>query len=228
MPRLRRSLFATPQIPASRYIPYLPMFHKTKSCPIIILAIPLLLWAWDSTASIRGAIDAGFDLARGRIVLLAYGFPPSYRDEYTLLLKERYGIERRQIALCLVSKSLVAYAGSYNRLRVAATKAKFHRDVFTQTAEDARRIWLHTAPGFTPQRRVEYLFSWIPDTPRHRACFRSLKPGMSMEEAVKQCGRADEEIGRDNYVFVYHFADGGTASIAAASLKSIQHVDFHE
>jgi hypothetical protein len=205
----------------------MPLKSKTRLIIPAFIAIPLFLWAWDSSASLRGTLAAGFDLARGHIALLAYGLPPGYRDEYTHLLKERYGIERRQIALCLVSKSLTDYADSYNRMSVAAAKATFHRDVFTETAQDAQRIWLHTAPGFTPQRRVEYLFSWIPDHPRDPACFRSLNPGMSMEDAVQQCGRPDEDIGRDNYVFVYHFADGGTARITAASLKSIQHVDFH-
>lgn len=47
-----------------------------------------------------------------------------------------------------------------------------------------------------------------------------------MEDVVKQCGRPDEEIGGDDYVFVYHFAQRGMASITTASLKNIQHVDF--
>ena len=203
----------------------MPLKSKTRLIIPALIAIPLFLWACDLTASLRGTLGARFDLAHGHIALLAYGLPPGYRDEYTHLLKERYGIERRQIALCLASKSLIDYAHSYNRLSVAAAQAKFHRDVFTETAQDAQRIWLHTAP-FSPQRRIEYLFSWIPDTPRHRACFRSLKPGMSMEDVVKQCGRPDEEIGGDDYVFVYHFAQGGMASITTASLKNIQHVDF--
>jgi hypothetical protein len=199
---------------------------KSRRTIAALAALPLLIWAWDASAPIRGTLLARFDLARGHIALLAYGLPPGYSDEYTRLLKERYTIERRQIALCLVSRSLIAYADSYNRLSVAAAKAKFHHDVFSETAQDAQRIWLHSTPDFTPQRRVEYLFSWIPDTSRHRGCFLSLKSGMSMEDVVKQCGRPDEEIGRDTYVFAYHFADGGTARITAASLKSIQQLDI--
>jgi hypothetical protein len=200
---------------------------KSRRTIAALAALPLLIWAWDASAPIRGTLLARFDLARGHIALLAYGLPPGYSDEYTRLLKERYTIERRQIALCLVSRSLIAYADSYNRLSVAAAKAKFHHDVFSETAQDAQRIWLHSTPDFSPQRRVQYLFSWIPDTPRNRACFLSLKPGISMENVVTQCGRPDEEIGHNNYVFVYYFPDGGKTSITAASLESIQHVDFH-
>ena len=59
------------------------------------------------------------------------------------MLKERYGIEYRQIALCIVNRSTRNYADSYDQLSASAAKAKFHRDVFKETADDAHRIWLH-------------------------------------------------------------------------------------
>jgi hypothetical protein len=85
---------------------------------------------------------AEFDLCRGHYALQTYGLNP-WADEYSRLLKQRYGIETHVMALCIVSDTVIAYADNYNFLSTAAANHKFGKDVFKECREDARRNWEH-------------------------------------------------------------------------------------
>lgn len=108
-----------------------------------LCAVSLIL---EQTASLRGRLVASFDVAVGRYELLGYGLPPPYRDDYVRLLRERYGIEYRQEALCLVSKRLVDYVDAYDSVSVAAAQRKFGHDIFTETIDEARAHWNDAHP----------------------------------------------------------------------------------
>ena len=90
------------------------------------------------TAPMRGRLTARYDVWRGHYVLLAYGLPPAWRSQYAQLLQERYGIEVRTVALCIVSETLVSYADGYDEVSAAAANHKFGHDVFKECAEVAR------------------------------------------------------------------------------------------
>lgn len=193
----------------------------------ILMALILMAWIWDLTAGARGTLEARLDLERGRYAILAYGLPPGGRDEYTRLLRERYGIERRQIALCIVDRSTVAFADSYNHVSVAAAQKKFGQEIFEQTWQDAQRAWLHQQ--FPRERIVNYLFSYIgntADTQHDPVCLRLVKPGMPMKEIVERCGRPDEDVGSDKYQFVYRMLNGSSVTITARSLLNIEQVTY--
>jgi hypothetical protein len=200
--------------------------HATIVAAITILILLILVGQeWDPTASARGRLKARFDLARGHYAILAYGLPPGGRDEYTRLLKERYGIERRQIALCIVGSSTMAYAHSYNGISVPAAQKRFGQDVFERTWKDAQRAWLHQ--HFSKERIVSYLFAYLgktADSGHDPVCLRSVKAGMSMEEIVKTCGPPDEDRGRDRYEFVYRMPNGAEVTITAMSLLHVERV----
>jgi hypothetical protein len=205
--------------------------HKTRFTILATIAIPIVLilmaWIWDVTAAARGTLEAQFDLASGHYAILAYGLPPGGRDEYTQLLKERYGIERRQIALCIVGPSTTAYADSYNHLSVPAAQSRFGHEVFEQTWQDAQRTWLHQR--FPRERVVSYLFPEVgktADTPHDPVCLHSVKPGMPMTEVVERCGRPEEDRGSDKYQFVYRMPDGGRVTLTARSLGNIEQVTY--
>jgi hypothetical protein len=57
------------------------------------------------------------------------------------MLRERYGIETRRVAGCVVSQSLVAYAEGYNSVGADAANRKFGHDVFQESEAEASRIW---------------------------------------------------------------------------------------
>lgn len=84
---------------------------------------------------------ARFDIARGRYEVQGYGLPMPWRAEYAGLLQRRYGVNFRTVALCIVSRSLVAYVDSYNHVSVRAVNRRFGHDVFKECAEEARKNW---------------------------------------------------------------------------------------
>jgi hypothetical protein len=104
-------------------------------------AIALLIVAWFESASMRGRWVARFDLARGHYVVLGYGLPPRGIAEYKQILQERYGVEYRQVALCIVSESLVSYADAYDEVSAAAIESRFGHDIFKKSWDEANRKW---------------------------------------------------------------------------------------
>jgi hypothetical protein len=114
-----------------------------------VLAIAILLgglWGWDSSAASRGQLLARFDLARGHYEILSYGLPVSWRPDYVLLLRERYGIEDRAIAGCIVTNSLVAYADGYNAVSITAANRRYGRDIFRESMIEAASNWKSRHP----------------------------------------------------------------------------------
>ena len=99
-----------------------------------------LFWPWPLAES-RGSLAARIDVAVGSYKVLAIGLPTPWRQEYTRLLQERYGIRTRKMADCIVSRSLVSYVTKYNDVSAAAAKEKFGRDPFQKCYEDAKRDW---------------------------------------------------------------------------------------
>ena len=117
-----------------------------KLTTIIVLALLGLVVGWWVTAGIRGHAVAYFDVARGHYEVQGYGFPEPAVPEYARLLRERYGIEYRQVALCHFSQELENYADAYNSVMVAAARRKFGRDVVTQTLSEAFENWRKQHP----------------------------------------------------------------------------------
>jgi len=116
--------------------------HKILTSAGALLAC-FILWSvvWSVTASARGELITRYDISRGHYEVQGYGLPVPWRPEYSRLLHERYGIEFRTVALCIVSTELVAYADSYNGMSTAAANRKFGHDVFKECAEEARKNW---------------------------------------------------------------------------------------
>jgi hypothetical protein len=99
---------------------------------------------WSVSASARGQMVARFDTGRRHYEVLGYGLPLPWRAEYALLLRERYGIHFRTMALCIVSRTFVSYIDGYNAVSTAAANRKFGHDVFKECAEEARKSWEQT------------------------------------------------------------------------------------
>jgi hypothetical protein len=109
----------------------------------VALAACLILWSvlLSVTASARGELAARYDISRGHYDVLGYGLPDPWRNEYARLLQERYGVKFRTIALCIVSRTLVAYADSYDTVSTTAINRKFGHDVFEECGQEARKNW---------------------------------------------------------------------------------------
>ena len=116
-------------------------YLNRRNSVLAVVAIGLLIVAWYASAPTRGRWAARFDLARGHYVILGYGLPPRGVVEYKQILRARYGVEYKQVALCIVSESLVSYADAYNDVSGAAIKSRFGQDVFKKSGDEADRQW---------------------------------------------------------------------------------------
>jgi hypothetical protein len=108
--------------------------HRTLSVFLVVVGS---LPEWWLSAPLRGELVACFDISRGHYEVLGYGLVSPTRYEYTRLLRERYGVEYRAVADCIVSLTLVSYAGGYNTVSMFAARRKFGHDVFQECEEDA-------------------------------------------------------------------------------------------
>jgi hypothetical protein len=108
---------------------------------LVLVSLLAGLILWPVTARIRGDLAASFDVAQGRYRVFTFGMPAPGRDEYTRILRARYGIETRVVGGCLVSRSLVAYAEVYNSVSADAANRKFGHDVFQESDAEAGRMW---------------------------------------------------------------------------------------
>src|ERR1039457_1694823 len=108
--------------------------HRWLSASLMLVAG---LIGWWVSGGIRGQLVAHFDVARGHYEILSLGFPAPWRSEFARILRERYGIEQRVVAGCMVTLPLLAYTEGYNRVSMTAANRKFGRDVFKESAVDA-------------------------------------------------------------------------------------------
>jgi hypothetical protein len=94
-------------------------------------------------ALVRGQREALSDIARGHYQVLGYGLSVAHPESYPeyVCLRERYGINFRAVAGCVVTDSLVSYADGYNAITIAAANRKFGHDVFLECREVDRKYW---------------------------------------------------------------------------------------
>jgi hypothetical protein len=112
----------------------------------ILTAVIALLFVWyGPLAAPRGRFSAEVDLHRGRFVLLTYGLPPLDSNEYERILRQRYGIEVRRVADCIVSSSEIAFVDAYDHISMAAAQNRFGPNIFidAQIEADAATRRLH-------------------------------------------------------------------------------------
>ena len=116
---------------------------------LVLVSLLAGLILWPVTAGVRGELAASFEVAQGRYRVLAFGLPAPGHDEYERILRERYGIEMRRVAGCVVSRWQVAYWEGYNSVSVDAANRKFGHDVFQESDAEAGRMW-RARPARTP------------------------------------------------------------------------------
>ena len=105
-----------------------------------IVILPVVVnQIWSRTASFRGKHAAQRDLAHGHYVILAYGLPPAGVVEYAQIMRQKYGVEYRQVARCIVSQSLVSYADAYDEVSGSEIRKKFGQNFFANSWDEATK-----------------------------------------------------------------------------------------
>jgi len=77
-----------------------------------------------------GVKEARATLARGRLVYLDYGLAVPWSAERREIAQQRFGIDTRVIAGCVITKSLEKFVADYNSVMEAAISTRFGSDVF--------------------------------------------------------------------------------------------------
>ncbi len=119
--------------------------------------------------------------------------------------------------------------GTLSSIKVLKTVTKSHYDI-QKTWLDHKTQTLYRWDGARyssePETIARAMFPNAPEKAQSLACFRALKPEMSMYTVVQKCGRPDEELGSGIYIFVWHLADGSTVSIGTPSLEKIWDIRY--
>jgi hypothetical protein len=100
--------------------------------------VVLLAWdccGWSPVPQIAGRMAAERDMRHGIYRVLGYGLANPERSVYAQEIKNRYGVEFRAIAGCIVTKARADYVDAYDAVSEGAIRQRFGRDVLRETAE---------------------------------------------------------------------------------------------
>ena len=87
-----------------------------------------------------GRRDAERDIHEGRLVIETYGGPwPAWLHECAKLLDQRYGIQFRDIAGCIVDSQIIGHERGYNEVSRAEIHRRFGRDVAEETKTEVQK-----------------------------------------------------------------------------------------
>jgi hypothetical protein len=119
--------------------------------------------------------------------------------------------------------------GTLPSVKVLKTVTKGHYDI-QKTWRDRKTQTLYQWDGerysSEPESIAKAMFPNGPEKAQNLACFRALKPEISMAAVVQKCGRPDEELGSGIYIFVWHLVDGSTVSIGTPTLEKIRDIRY--
>jgi len=88
-----------------------------------------------------GRSDAEKDVRENRLIIETFGLPPRWDGDYAKLLEQRYRIEVRTVAGCMVDEKIVGHAKGYNEVSKAEIQRRFGSDVLEKTQTEVRRHW---------------------------------------------------------------------------------------
>jgi hypothetical protein len=89
----------------------------------------------------EGHFAAKYDVDHGRYELQTFGLPPPWFQDDAALLQQRYAVNVRPVAGCMVSESQVSYVEAYNDVMAAAANRKYGHDIFVECRADARKAY---------------------------------------------------------------------------------------
>ncbi len=85
----------------------------------------------------RGIKEARDKISQGKLAIETYGKPLQWRSEYNRILFERYGIENRSVAGCIVDGQILGHAEGFNSVMKKTIKQRHGKDVFDKTSAEA-------------------------------------------------------------------------------------------
>ena len=98
---------------------------------------PWSAWKY-ATAYRAGRVDAKRDLAAGKLAIESYGFGAGGR--YVQLYRERYQIDVRLVAGCLVDETILGHAAGYNEVAEPEIERRYGRASLEAAREEGARL----------------------------------------------------------------------------------------
>jgi hypothetical protein len=95
----------------------------------------------------RGAYEAGRrdaerDVREGRLIYEIYGGPPApWEGGWKKVLADKYQIQLKSVAGCVVNHSIVGHARGYNEVAGAEIDRKFGPNFIMKSRDDFRNEW---------------------------------------------------------------------------------------
>jgi hypothetical protein len=88
-----------------------------------------------------GRQEAEKDVRESRLVIEMFGLPTPWDGDYAKLLEQRYRIQIRRVAGCLVDEKIVGHAKGYNEVSEAEIARLFGANVLDRTQAEAKAHW---------------------------------------------------------------------------------------
>jgi hypothetical protein len=105
----------------------------------LLFAMALLFLGATSPAAEEGRREAHADIRAGRLILRNYGFAAGVVGPYAQLLKERFGVQQRAVAGCVIDAELAAETRAYNDVMKAEIEKRFGAGVLETLRKEAAR-----------------------------------------------------------------------------------------
>ena len=200
------------------------MKRRLKWAASALMLIVVCSVAWSHSANVRGRMMARIDLSRGKCRVLTFGMGAPHPEEAEMF-RTRYGVELKAVAQCIVSPGLMEYVRGYNKVSREALRRKFGRDVVLSTFEEVERTKIRECARRDGISVLNCIFSYpLAERRRPGTCLQSLPKDASVYVMAELCGRPDDEVGKDDFIFLYRFPDGTTAAVHAPSTRRITEI----
>jgi hypothetical protein len=95
--------------------------------------------SYSKSAYHKGRADALSELNKGVLAVESFGLPPAWVRLYEKILKEKYGIEDRTVAGCMVNDEIIGHAKGFNEVMEREIKKRWTEDVFEQASNEAHK-----------------------------------------------------------------------------------------
>ena len=96
---------------------------------------------YSATAYKEGHSDAVKDVREDRLIIERHGLPPPWTGEYAKALLEKYHIQLKTVAGCVVDEKIVGRARGYNEVSTAEIERRFGHGVLESTASEVQKRW---------------------------------------------------------------------------------------
>lgn len=97
-------------------------------------------WEREAPGRERGKAAAEINVRSGKLMILAYGLRSEGFRRFQQILQERYGIEVKPVAGCVVSEDLVEFADAFNHVTAEAARKNYGHDVVAEANREAEHV----------------------------------------------------------------------------------------